>query len=61
MLWLDRQGESIFAGVAQLAEHVLGKDGVTSSILVSSLKFFIPTSGKENKYAWNYNFRMYGL
>ena len=25
-----------FAGVAQLAEHVLGKDGVTSSILVSS-------------------------
>ena len=26
------------AGVAQLAEHVLGKDGVTSSILVSSLR-----------------------
>ena len=40
------------AGVAQLAEHVLGKDGVTSSILVSSLK---------NKYARNNHIRVYGL
>ncbi len=32
-----RRGLSKNAGVAQLAEHVLGKDGVTSSILVSSL------------------------
>ena len=34
----NRNGNS-FAGVAQLAEHVLGKDGVTGSIPVSSSIF----------------------
>ena len=41
------------AGVAQSVEHVLGKDGVTGSIPVSSLIFL--------KYARNNYFRVHGL
>jgi hypothetical protein len=33
-LMVERQEQAHFAHVAQLAEHVLGKDEVTSSILV---------------------------
>ena len=38
MAFKKKVGKEPVAGVAQLVEHVLGKDGVTGSIPVSSLK-----------------------
>ena len=53
------------AGVAQSAEHVLGKDGVTGSIPVSSLLKIEPVGfdfqQRDRLNARNYNIRVHSL
>jgi hypothetical protein len=41
------QGATAFAHVAQLAEHILGKDEVISSILIMGSSFWVGTK-QEN-------------
>ena len=45
--WDVRDNTVMHAGVAQLVEHVLGKDGVTGSIPVSS--FLLETPLREDR------------
>ena len=49
------------AGVAQSAEHVLGKDGVTGSIPVSSFVVGLSFLGVVKRNARDNNFRMHRL